>query len=161
MKWHLMSWRFLCCCTLIACGYIHQQWMLWCMKAVMKNIENILTIDSFNLNPYRFSHFFFMHILIFKILYWISFQLEPFFFFFCIDKELCICSCCHHLISGFKRLSWFLDFFFLNAFCSFCCKPFCYSRGSVTELCKRRTYLCPKRMQFYCSLSFVFSVRNW
>lgn len=110
MKWHLMSWRFLCCCMLITCGYIHQQWMLWCMKAVMKNIENILTIDSFNLNPYRFSHFFFMHILIFKILYWISFQLEP--FFFCIDKELCICSCCHHLISGFKRLSWFLDFFF-------------------------------------------------
>lgn len=151
MKWHLMSWRFLCC-MLIACGYVHQQ-------SSDEKYRKYFDHRLFQFKPLPLLPFLFHAYTYFQNTVLNFFSIGT--FFFCIDKELCICSCCHHLISGFKRLSRFLDFFFLNAFCSFCCKPFCYSRGSVTELCKRRTYLCPKRMQFYCSLSFIFSVRNW
>lgn len=151
-----MSWRFLCC-VLITCGYIHQQNS---DEKYRKYFDCIL----FQFKSLLLFPFFFFSCIYLFLKYCIEFLWNQFLFFLLVWEvgffmyllRSCVCSCCHHLITGLKRLSWILDFF-LNAICSFCCKPFSYSCGSVTELCKRRTYLRPKRMQFYCSLIFIFS----
>lgn len=102
MKWHLMSWRFLCC-MLIACGYVHQQ-------SSDEKYRKYFDHRLFQFKPLPLLPFLFHAYTYFQNTVLNFFSIGT--FFFCIDKELCICSCCHHLISGFKRLSWFLDFFF-------------------------------------------------